>query len=156
MPEKALATSRAASKRLQTLQRNHASRKDVALSVIRYHVVSIAIGLLLNYGNEPELTGSQECEIFQWAAWIRKLPQFQPLGLGLSLLGVDAKRLALAVYQSPLRLERSLDQRSPELPSVARLTPSAFNSIDMVLAKIIYSVLMPAIQFGVALAVVDT
>lgn len=129
------------------LYRNRVSRFGCLLNVIRYHIIQIGIGLLLTRNNEPELVGMGACEIFSWAQRVRKC--FMAVPLALKLLGLDTQGLALKLHKSPF-----LSQILANSQNV--LSSPVLTTIEWNFARIIVSLVIPAIQFLVYLAVVDT
>lgn len=135
------------------LRRNHVSRSRCLRGVIRYHIMQIALGLLLICGSETEKVGNHQCGVDEWAVTISRIRGVMS-GI-LALAGIDACRLSLAIGQAPVLCRffgRNQDevgrQRTPSMP--------AFSDAELALASFMTSVVVPATQFLIALAVVDT
>lgn len=131
----------------EELHRNRVSKLDCLLVVIRYHVIQIAIGILLTYNNGPELVQIGECETYQWVRRVRKCLTVIPWAL--TLLGLDTQGLVSKFSKAPLLSHISVN--SHEI-----LSSPTFAAMESNLARVIVSFAIPAIQFFVYLAVVDT
>lgn len=131
----------------EELHRNRVSKLGCLLVVIRYHVIQIVIGILLTYNNEPELVEIGGCETYQWVRRVRKCLTVIPWAL--TLLGLDTQGLISKFGKTPL-LSHIL-ANSYEISSSPTFTAMEWN-----LARIIVSFAIPAIQFFVYLAIVDT
>lgn len=138
----------------EELKRNHVSRSQCLRVVVRYHVMQIATGLLLSYGEGPELTGSHSCDVYWWAVRVQHARRAIPSVL--ALVGVDAKSLALATYSKSTGLAQLLAGSSMAFSESN--PPQAWGSTasELLLADFIVSYAVPAVQFLVALSVVDT
>ncbi|KAF7858619.1 hypothetical protein EAF04_009219 [Stromatinia cepivora] len=131
----------------EELHRNRVSRLGCLLNVMRYHVIQISIGLLLTYNKEAELVEMGDCEIYQWAWRVRK--SFAVIPWALTLLGLDIQGLISTSRKTPL-LSHIL------ATSYDILSSPTFTAVEWNLARIIISFVIPAVQFTVYLAVVDT
>lgn len=131
----------------EELHRNRVSKLGCLLVVIRYHVIQIVIGLLLTYNNGPELVEIGGCETYQWVRRIRKCLTVIPWAL--TPLGLDTQGLMSKFSKTPLLAHFSANSHE--------ISPSpTFTALEWNLARIIVSFAVPAIQFFVYLAVVDT
>ncbi|TGO57165.1 hypothetical protein BOTNAR_0207g00180 [Botryotinia narcissicola] len=131
----------------EELHRNRVSRLGCLLVVVRYHVIQIVIGILLTYNNRPELVEIGGCETYQWVRRVRKCLTAIPCAL--TLLGLDIQGLMSKFSKIPLLSH--ISATSPEI-----LSSPTFTAVEWNLARIIVSFAIPAIQFFVYLAVVDT
>ena len=137
------------------LRRNHVTKWQCLRTVARYHIMQISIGLLLDYGNGPNMVGDESCRLHQLATKVKGARSVVPWGL--AFVGIDAKRLASAVFGTSQGLAEVLAGGSMSLSGQELWQgPSDFASIEMFLANFIYYFAMPAIQYLVALTVVDT
>ena len=138
----------------EDLKRNHVSRSQCLRAVVRYHVMQIATGLLLSYGEGPELTGNHNCDVYQWAVRVRQARRAIPWAL--TLVGVDPRGLALSTYGKSAGLAQVL-AGNPMGPSESN-SPQVlgFTTAELLLADFVVSYAVPAVQFLVALSVVDT
>lgn len=124
----------------EELQRNHVSKFRCLLGVIRYHAMQIVVGMFLSYNAEPEMIGNEACEIHSLEGLISRLRKTVPLGL--AVFGLDSKGIAAVIQKLP-----------KPLPSIHS---SGFTPIDMFFAHVLVSLVVPAMRFFVALAIVDT
>lgn len=133
------------------LKRNHVTRWQCLQTVIRYHVIQISIGLLLNYvgGNEPTLVGDESCRIQRAADVISYARNLIPMTL--AIVGIDAKKLGVAMKGTSTGLAQVLagDYLSSE-------QNRGFTSFELSLAKLVIFIGVPMFQYLVALTVVDT
>ena len=134
------------------LKRNHVTRWQCLQAVVRYHVMQISIGLLLNYGSGPTTVGDESCQAHRIASVIRHARNFVPLAL--STFGIDVKRLGDATKGARAGLAQVLagDFLSGEEP----LQNVGFTAVELSLAKFMVSFGVPLFQYLVALTVVDT
>ncbi|KAL8826458.1 MAG: hypothetical protein Q9170_007391 [Blastenia crenularia] len=129
------------------LKRNHVTRGECLKGVLRYHMMQISIGLLLNIGSTPPMTGDEVCRTHQLALTIQNI-RSNILPLILNTIGINAKQLSLATQGTSTTLANILDHplSSPTHPS-----PSS-----LFLANLTSNILIPLAQFTIALLVVDT
>ena len=138
----------------EDLKRNHVSRPQCLRAVVRYHVMQIATGLLLSYGEGPELTGNHSCDVYRWAIRVRQAQRAIPWAL--ALMGVDAKGLALAAYSKSAGLAQLFAGSSMAFSESNPPQALGFTIGELLLAEFVVSYAVPAVQFLVALSVVDT
>ncbi|KAK3172879.1 hypothetical protein OEA41_006204 [Lepraria neglecta] len=133
------------------LKRNHVTRWQCLQTVIRYHVMQISIGLLLNYvgGNEPTMVGDESCRIQRAAGVISHARNLIPMTL--AIVGIDAKKLGVAMKGTSAGLAQVLagDYLSSE-------QNHGFTSFELSLAKLVVFICVPMFQYLIALTVVDT
>jgi sphinganine C4-monooxygenase len=113
--------------------------------------MQIAFGLMLSYYAEPEMHGNKKCDIHNWAVYIRY--GSTALQRILALLGLDAKGLTSVVSKA---LSRVLSTDANSLNEGGIFQTSEFSPAELLLANLMISFVVPAFQFVVALAVVDT
>lgn len=134
------------------LKRNHITKWQCLQSVVRYHVMQISIGLLLSYGDGPTMVGDDACQIHRAAGMISRTRNLIPLIL--SLIGIDARRLGHVMESMSPQLAYVIGgsftsgENSMQMPRYAAL--------EISLAKLVIFFVVPAVQYLVALAVVDT
>ena len=135
----------------EDIKRNHVTRWQCLLTVIRYHLMQISIGLLMNHlaGNKPTMTGDEMCRIHRAADAISYTRNLVPMAL--NIVGIDAGRVGIAMEGTSAGLAQVLagDYLSSE-------RTQGFTAFELSLAKFVVSVGVPMLQFFVALAVVDT
>ena len=145
----------------EVLKRNHVSRSEVVRDVLIQQVIQTVVGALLGMTEPEDFMGKQEYDVTVWARRIRLAQRAIP-GL-LSLVGINAGGLAKNLAGShPMLAGALLGGQSPsstELSGVAAGSQGALHSFaawELMAAKVLYHYLGPAVQFGVAIFVVDT
>ena len=118
--------------------------------------MQIAIGLLLSYGDSPAKVGDETYQIHRAASVISRFRKLVPMALGI--LGIDAKLLGIATKDTSTWLAQTISgQDMPSYMTGDNLPQRpSFTSLEVLLAKIVVFFGIPAIQYLVALAVVDT
>lgn len=135
------------------LKRNHVTRWQCLKQVAGYHVMQITIGLALSWGEGPTMVESEACGISSWAGRMRQTSNLLPMLL--NVLGIDAKGLAGAVRGTSEGLAQVLTGDAYLLGQLLK-KDSGITPLEVLLAKMIIHVAIPALQYFVALAVVDT
>ena len=134
------------------LKRNRVTRWQVLQVVVRYHVMQISIGLILNMGNGPPMVGDESCKVNRVASVISHTRGLIPMAL--AAIGVDAKGLANAIKGTSGGLAQVV--AGDYLTGNSEMRNSGFTDLELILAKFVVSVGVPAFQYLLALAVVDT
>lgn len=134
------------------LKRNHVTKWQCLVTVVRYHVLQISIGLLLNIGNGPTMIGDEGCQIERMAGYLSHARSVVPMAL--SVLGVDAKRLAFATTGTSTGLAKVLGgDYQVDKGSEQNLS---YTTVELALAKALVHMGKPFLQYLLALTVVDT
>lgn len=140
-------------------RRNKVSRWDVVRDVVVQQVVQTAVGWLLGMTEPDDFVGK---EVYDVAVWVRRIRIAQRAVPGLlALVGLDAGGIA-----------KSLNPSHPMLAGVVmggRYTASqttsgngfadptlGFTAWEKTLANAMYWYVVPALQYGIAILVVDT
>lgn len=142
----------------EILKRNHVSRYEVARDVIIQQLIQIVAGAFLGYTEPEEFTGKEDYDVARWATRIRiaqrALPKF------LALFGLNAAAISKNVSGShPLIAGALAGGKYPltvRLDAVSGASVPAFTSWEILVAKAIYWCIIPSLQFGLAILVVDT
>jgi sphinganine C4-monooxygenase len=144
----------------ELLKRNHASRWDVFRDVVIQQVVQTIFGVVVAAFEPETMFGKEEYNLAVWAQRIRIAQRELPLVL--SLVGINAGELGKRLAGSrPMLAGALIGGQYPFLQQVMEingeqvLAPS-FARWEMQAAKLIYWVLAPAVQFLVAITIVDT
>jgi sphinganine C4-monooxygenase len=145
----------------EVLKRNHVTRYEVIKYVIVQQIIQTVFGLAIGMLDPVEMTGKQEHEVAIWARRIRIGQGLIPKVLGLA--GLDAVQLGkqlAATHPSVATFflggqHTSLTQQVTG-PAGQTFTMPAFSSWEVWVAQLIYWLLIPALQFGVAIFIVDT
>ncbi|KAL8921722.1 MAG: hypothetical protein Q9172_003871 [Xanthocarpia lactea] len=135
----------------EELKRNHVTRWECFQAVLRYHFMQISIGLLLNYGNGPALVGDEACKIHDTAFAIRNVRNVVPIFL--NTLGIDAKQLGIATLGTSTKFAQSVGGSDSSASNNNNNHPTA---LELSLAKFAIKILIPLLQYALALIVVDT
>ncbi|KAI4277630.1 MAG: hypothetical protein L6R38_005413 [Xanthoria sp. 2 TBL-2021] len=132
----------------EELKRNHVTKWECLKSVVRYHIMQISIGLILDHGNGPAMIGDEACKPHSIALTIRNLRNIIPMLL--TILGIDAKQLSLLTSSTSPTFAQFLAGSTSTIPDD---TPT---SLELTLAKLALNYLSPASQYALALIIVDT
>ncbi|KAL8879022.1 MAG: hypothetical protein Q9198_003288 [Flavoplaca austrocitrina] len=142
----------------EELKRNHVTKWECLKVVVRYHIMQISIGLILNYGNEPAMIGDEACKTYDTALAIRSLRNIVPVLL--ATLGIDAKQLSQATSSTSPAFAQIIAGSSSistsTFPNSNSHTNTQPTSLELTLAKFTLNYLYPAWQYILALVVVDT
>ncbi|CAF3453282.1 SUR2 protein [Fusarium graminearum PH-1] len=134
-------------------KRNHVSRYEVARDVIVQQVIQVVTGALLALSEPPEMVGKGEYDVAVWATRIRIAQRALPTLL--SLVGLNATAISKGLLDShPLLAGAIAGGYYPSL--VNANSEPAFASWEITLAKIIYNFMIPAIQYFIGAAIIDT
>ncbi|KLU82044.1 hypothetical protein MAPG_01123 [Magnaporthiopsis poae ATCC 64411] len=141
-------------------QRNHATRFEVARDVLVEQAIQIATAAFLSLTDEVQLVGKENYDVAVWATRIRLAQRALPPILGFVGLNAAAISKSMATthpllsgvfaggrYPS-LTMELNGVSGGPQVP--------AFAAWELTLAKLIYWILLPAFQFWLAVAFLDT
>lgn len=135
------------------LKRNHITRWECLKGVIRYHVIQISIGFLLNHGVEPPMVGDEACQIHHAANMVRNARNIIPMIL--NTIGINAKQLGHATQGTSTTLA-SIIGGGDDSSHIPNTQTQDFTPLELTLAKFSINILTPALQYLVALIVVDT
>jgi sphinganine C4-monooxygenase len=144
----------------EVLKRNHVSRYEVFKDVIIQQAVQTAFGISLSYFDPVPLTGKDDYNVAVWAQRIRIAQRSIPTILGF--LGVDAQGVANNVAATyPILAGALSGGKYPWLRELAvvgdhKQVVPAFAGWEMLVAKALYWVVIPAIQFIIGIIIVDT
>jgi sphinganine C4-monooxygenase len=140
--------------------RNRVSRWDVLRDVVVQQIVQTIFGIGLAYIDGTPMYGKQEYDIAWYAQKIRIAQKAVPMVL--ATVGFDAKSLASNLGSSNTVLAGVLSGGSyPNLSQIvwtsgeAHAAP-AFAPWEVLAAKIVYHAVVPALQFFLAIVIVDT
>ncbi|KAI9718465.1 MAG: Cholesterol 25-hydroxylase-like protein [Chrysothrix sp. TS-e1954] len=134
------------------LKRNHITKWQCLQGVVRYHVMQISIGLFLDYGSSPTMVGDDNCRILRAANAISQSRNLVPMAL--TSMGIDAKGFGFATQGISARLAQVVGGDYMSSENVQQRP--TFSAMEVSLAKFVVFIGIPAIQYLVALAVVDT
>ena len=142
-------------------KRNHVSRWEVVRDVVIQQFVQTVVGTLLGMTEPDDFFGKEEYDVAVWARRIRIVQRAMP-GL-LSLISINAKGLAESIAEShPIVAGAISGGLYPSLTQTVKFgdghesTMPAFAPWEIVAANAMYWYIVPAIQFGLAIFIVDT
>jgi sphinganine C4-monooxygenase len=131
----------------EVAKRNKVSRWEVVRDVVIQQIVQTAVGWLLGMTEPDDFFGKEQYDVAVWARRIRIAERAMPSAL--ALIGLDSAGLAKNLTPAYPMLASAI--AGGQYKSVA-----GFASWELSFAWAIYWVLVPVLQFGVAILVVDT
>jgi sphinganine C4-monooxygenase len=143
----------------EILRRNHVSRYEVARDVIIQQIIQTITGALLSMGDPPQMIGKADYDVAVWARRVRLAQRALPSLLGI--VGINASSMSQNMAAShPLLAGVLAGGYYPFLTTKlagpdGQLVP-AFATWELVVARTIYHLLIPALQFGIAVVWLDT
>jgi sphinganine C4-monooxygenase len=143
----------------EILARNRASRYEVARDVIIQQVIQTIVGGLMGLTEPEDMLGKEEYDIARWATRLRIAQRALPQLLGL--VGLNAAAISKNVAPAHPMIAGIL--AGGKYPSLAmaldEMTGSpvpAFATWELFVAKALYWYVVPAVQFWVAIMIMDT
>lgn len=146
----------------EVLKRNKVTRLEVVRDVILQQVIQTVAGLAFLYFDAEETVGREEFDVAVWAQRLRIAQKAVPSLLALG--GVDALNLANSMSQNGYTMLAGA-LAGGSYPSVtqsiildngAKAVAPAFTSWELAVAGFIYWYFVPALQFILAISIVDT
>jgi sphinganine C4-monooxygenase len=144
----------------ELLKRNHVSRWEVFRDVIIQQAIETLFGVALGYFEPDPVYGKEDYDVAVWAQRIRIVQR--PIPTLLALLGLDASGFSSKLRVSYPVIAGVLQGGNYSwLTQVAEIsghttTVPAFAAWELAVAKAIYWVVVPALQFALAIIVLDT
>ncbi|KAF2726141.1 hypothetical protein K431DRAFT_280159 [Polychaeton citri CBS 116435] len=143
----------------EVLKRNHVSRWDVFRDVVIQQLIQTVVGLALTVFDAAQVCGKEEYDIAVWAQRLRLAQRAIPNVL--AFVGIDAIGLAKHYNASPLVAGALRGGIYPDLTQTTFLhgqptTAPAFAHWELLVASTIYYFVIPALQFILAICIVDT
>lgn len=144
----------------ELLKRNHVSRWEVFRDVILQQLIQTAFGLLLSLFEPEPVHGREDYDVAVWAQRIRLAQQRIPTVF--ALLGLDTTSLsAQLVGNFPILGGFLAGGKYPDLVQIVTVNEQimaipVFANWEIVLAKAVYWVIIPVIQFLLATFIMDT
>lgn len=143
-------------------KRNRATMRQVILSVLQQQALQISLGLTRFFLGPPQIdfVGREEHDIAAWAQKLRIAQRALPFLLTASGLDVAQAASKLSVSH-PTLSGLILGGRYPWLTQslgtgATMATVPTFAAWELAMAKTIYYALVPLIQFGVSIFVIDS
>ncbi|KAI5367546.1 putative fatty acid hydroxylase [Septoria linicola] len=144
----------------EVLKRNHVSRWDVFRDVVIQQIIQTIVGYGLTLFDPEPTYGKEEYDVAWWAQNLRLAQRAIPGAL--ATLGVDAKSIASNLGPSHGALAAVFAGGAyPELTQTMsvmgqQVAAPAFAQWELTVAKGIYHYGIPALQFFLAIMIVDT
>ncbi|GAB7359877.1 hypothetical protein MBLNU230_g7405t1 [Neophaeotheca triangularis] len=144
----------------EVLKRNHVSRWEVFRDVIIQQIVQTVFGLILTVFDDEAQAGMEEYDVAVWAQRVRIAQRAIPVIAGG--IGLNVGELAKSLGASHAMLAGALsggiypDLTQSVLVSGQPATAPAFAQWELLAAKAIYHLAIPALQFGFGIFIVDT
>ncbi|CAK4031117.1 Sphingolipid C4-hydroxylase sur2 [Lecanosticta acicola] len=144
----------------EVLKRNHVSRWDVFRDVILQQIIQTIVGLGLALTEPPPMYGKEDYDVAWWAQNVRLAQRAIPAIL--AVLGMDAKAMANNMISSHAILAGAISggiypQLTQNVTLMGETMPApAFAHWELLTAKALYHILIPACQFLLAITIVDT
>ncbi|PHH82297.1 hypothetical protein CDD83_3305 [Cordyceps sp. RAO-2017] len=139
----------------EILRRNHASRYEVARDVVIQQLIQVVTGAALAMTEPPEMAGKADYDVAVWATRLRLAQRALPALLGL--LGLNASAISKSMSAShPLLAGALAGGHYPFLAGADAAAPPAFAPWELTAARLIYHLVVPALQFFAAVFILDT
>lgn len=145
----------------EVLKRNKVTRWEVVRDVVLQQVVQTLAGLAFMYFDAEETVGREEYDVAVWAQRLRIAQKAIPSLL--ALIGVDAVSLGKSVSQNGYAtLAGALagglypGMTQSVIRDGAQIEVPAFASWEITVAGFLYWYFVPALQFMLAISIVDT
>ncbi|KEZ42520.1 Fatty acid hydroxylase [Scedosporium apiospermum] len=143
----------------EIVQRNHATRYEVARDVILQQIIQMATGAFLSFSDPPQLTGKEKYDVAVWARRVRLAQRALPHLLGV--LGLNAASISKNMASSHPLIAGALAGGyypflTTELGGSDGLVVPAFANWELTVAKAIYWLAIPGIQLFLAIMFLDT
>ncbi|AEO57533.1 hypothetical protein MYCTH_2092086 [Thermothelomyces thermophilus ATCC 42464] len=140
-------------------QRNLASRYEVARDVIIEQIIQMTSSAILSMTEPRQMTGMEDYEVAVWATRIRLAQRALPTilaALGLNAAAISKNMAASHPFIAGALAGGHYPFLTTTLDDVTGTAVPAFATWELLLAKAIYWVIIPAFQFWVATCVLDT
>ncbi|ORY59147.1 fatty acid hydroxylase superfamily-domain-containing protein [Pseudomassariella vexata] len=139
--------------------RNRASRYEVCRDVLIQQGIQMVVGVILGVTDPPQLMGREQYDVALWATRVRLAQRTLPALLGV--MGINAASVAKNIAGShPLLAGALAGGHYPflttELAGPDGSVVPAFATWELLVAKAIYWLVVPAIQFALAVGFLDT
>jgi len=143
----------------EILKRNHVSRYEVARDVIIQQIIQTVVGVVLGFMEPEEVIGKEDYDIAVWATRLRIAQRVLPQLLGF--LGLNAAAISKNMAGShPMLAGVLAGGKYPSLTMgmdvISGSPVPAFASWEIFAAKALYWYIVPALQFCLAILIVDT
>lgn len=145
----------------EVLKRNHVTKWEVIRDVVIQQIIQTVVGILLGMTEPDDFFGKEEYDVAVWARRLRVAQRLIP-GL-LGVFGINASGLADNLSKEHPMISGifsggiyPLLGEKVALSNGLQVLVPAFAQWELVAARAIYWVIVPAIQFGLAIFILDT
>lgn len=144
----------------EVLKRNHVSRWEVVRDVVIQQIIQTAVGIAIGTFEPPDFVGKEDYDVAIWARRIRLAQRSLPRLF--AMVGINSVGLAKSMASYPL-LAGALAGGQYQFLTQTIITEAGQKAIapsfagwELLVAKFLYWYLVPALQFALAIFVVDT
>lgn len=146
----------------ELLKRNRVSRWEVVRDVILQQIIQTMAGMGMSYFDAQDMVGKEEYNVAVWAQRLRIIQKALPSLL--ALVGIDANGLAKTISGNGYTMLAGA-LAGGSYPGVTQalildtgveVVAPAFTKWELATANFIYWYLVPALQFVLAVSIVDT
>lgn len=144
----------------EVLKRNHVSRREVVRDVVIQQVIQFIVGFLISLTDPEDTVGKEDYDVARWAQRIRLAQRAVPRLL--SFAGVNSIVLAQKMGSYPQLagflsggIYPTFRQEFASATAGKMLMPT-FAGWELAAARALYWVGVPALQFALAIVVLDT
>lgn len=130
----------------EVLKRNHVTRYEVVRDVVLQQIIQTTFGLVMAYFDPVETVGREDYDLARWGQRLRLAQHYIPSML--AVIGLDAVTLGKQLHSTYPQLAGAV--------SGGLYATESFAPWEVSVAKFIYWIGIPAIQFTVAIFIVDT
>lgn len=139
----------------EVLKRNHATRWEVFRDVIIQQIIQTGVGIVLTMFDPEPTMGKEVYDVATWAQRVRMAQRVVP-GL-LAVAGLDAGLISKNMASTHPMLAGLIGGGNYNtFQETDKGIVPAFASWEITAARAIYHIGIPAIQFGLAILIVDT
>jgi len=139
----------------EVLKRNHVSRWEVFRDVVLQQIIQTMFGMFLGWLDEDAQMGKEAYDVAIWAQRIRVAEGAVPVMLGL--VGLNAQGLSQKIASTwPMMSSVLAGGHYNLFQETSQGTVPAFAPWELLVAKALYYLAIPALQFVFAIMVVDT
>lgn len=141
---------------VEVLKRNHVSRWEVVRDVVIQQIVQTVVGVGLAMTEPEYFIGRENYDVAVWAQRLRLAQRFIPAVLGVAGINAAALSQKAAAYSPSLAGALAGGDYASLINVVDGTAVPAFATWELVAAKAIYYLGLPALQFFFAILIVDT
>ncbi|KAI0128383.1 fatty acid hydroxylase [Xylariales sp. AK1849] len=143
----------------EIVSRNRVSRYHVLRDVIFQQIIQMVVGSILGLMDPPQMMGKEQYDVAVWATRVRLAQRALPAML--SILGINASSMAKSMSTSHPLLAGALSGGHYPFLATGLAGPDGsavptFATWELMVAKSIYWLVIPGLQFLFAVSILDT